>query len=59
MFSVYAKNYTKNDFIILIYALSDIKAMAKQHNLQPPSASLSADLDRLTNYLVRKASEGC
>ena len=59
MISVFTKDYTDNDILIIIKALTDINATAAKHNLPAPSHSLAADADRVCHYLVRKLSEHC
>lgn len=59
MISVFAKDYTDNDILIVINALTDIANTAAKYNLPAPTPSLYADADRAAHYLIRKLSEHC
>ena len=59
MISVFTKDYTDNDILIVIKALTDINNTAAKYNLPAPSHSLYADAYRASHYLVRKLSEHC
>ena len=59
MISVYTKDYTDNDILIVIKSLTDIDNIAAKYNLPAPSHSLYADADRASHYLIRKLSEHC
>ena len=59
MISVYTKDYTDNDILIIIKALTDIDNIAAKYSLSSPSRSLYADVDRAAHYLVRKLSDHC
>lgn len=59
MISVFAKDYTDNDILIVIKALTDIANTAAKYNLPAPTPSLYADADRAAHYLIRKLSEHC
>ena len=59
MITVFAKDYTDNDILILIKALTDIDSTAAKYNLPAPSPRLYADADRASHYLIRKLSEHC
>lgn len=59
MISVFTKDYTDNDILIVIKALTDIASTAAKYNLPAPSHSLYADADRASHYLIRKLSEHC
>lgn len=57
MISVFTKDYTDNDILLVIKALTDIDSIAAKYNLPAPSHSLYADADRASHYLIRKLSE--
>ena len=59
MISVFTKDYTDNDILIVIKALTDIGSIAVKYNLPAPTHSLYADADRASHYLIRKLSEHC
>ena len=59
MISVFTKDYTDNDILIVIKALTDIASTAAKYNLPAPSHTLYADADRAAHYLIRKISEHC